>query len=483
VPVSLAKFGRTSRMLSRAAVVPDPTVGYAALTYWQDAMPAAQPSRRVEPGNWFDVAIIGGGFTGLWTAYHLLEKCPGISIALFEQCEVGFGASGRSAGFIKGRIGAGVHQMVLAYGVERSLSVQQAADSAARDLVSTLNREAIECDLRCSQSITVACDDTQEHEIRLDLEACERIGLSCIHELDTDRLQDAVHSPTFRTGIAEEGGGVLNPVKLARGLAKVLDTRGVTVYERTGSSILRDEHNRVCIETASGRAYAHQAVIATNAWSSNLGPMSRCVAPSYSYAIASEPINETAWSKLGWDGWDALEIGLVQSQYCQRTEDGRIIFGGGDAAATLIASIKVRSDRSERSFSRLQRQFASTFPQIGALRFTHAWGGPIGLTADNFPHFGSLSPRVHYGFGLCSNGIAVSYLGGQILAALAGSQPDDLISLLLVNSRPRRYLAEPWRFVASQLSRNRILKNHGGGTSGVSTGPGLLRTFTRAQSR
>src|SRR5262249_51643872 len=154
-------------------------------------------------------------------------------------------------------------------------------------------------------------------------------------------------------------------------------------------------------------------IIATNAWAAHDLAFRRRVLPMYSYLIATEPLGEAAWQEVGWDGWQAIEDKRVNLLYYRRTRDGRIMFGRPDHPAPFGSRIGPRYDRNEHIFGLLQESFVRPFPQLAAVRFTHAWGGPVAMTPDFLPQFGSRSPRVHHGFGYCGHGVAPSYLGGQ----------------------------------------------------------------------
>ena len=459
----------------------DPTVAYGAFSYWHDTAPTRPASRRIEPGSWFDVAIVGAGYTGLWTAYHLLQRDPSLTVALLEREEVGYGASGRNGGFAMTKIGHSLHQMVRDHGVEPTLAVHEAAEGAVQGLAATVEREGIDCELRYGGLLTVAANDAQVRKLGREVAAIERLGLKTIRPLDGDEVQSMVHSPTYRMAIEEEHCAVLHPAKLARGLADCVVEKGAALFERTGPATLTDEGNRVRVDTPYGPVYAKQAVIATNAWTAQNPTFSRWVLPMYTYIIATEPLDDRTWAEIGWDGWQGIEDKRVHLHYYRRTTDGRILWGGRDNTATFRNAIGARFDRNEHIFGLLQASFAATFPQLAQVRFTHAWGGPIALTPDFLPRFGSTSPRVHHGFGYCGHGVAPSYLGGEILRDLVAGEDTARTSLLFVHKQAGRYPPEPVRYVGAQLTRKESLWYDEGGDAGkdLSREPRLLRLATK----
>ena len=219
----------------------------------------------------------------------------------------------------------------------------------------------------------------------------DRLGLKTIRAMGGEEVQASVHSPTYRMALSEEHCAVLHPAKLARGLADSVVRKGAALFERAGSATLVDEGNRVRVDTVSGPIYAKQAVIATNAWTARNPAFSRWLIPMYTYIIATEPLSEATWAEIGWDGSEGIEDKRVHLHYYRRTLDGRILWGGRDNTATFNNAIGTRYDRNEHIFGLLQASFAATFPQLSDVRFTHAWGGPIALTPDFLPRFGSTS--------------------------------------------------------------------------------------------
>ena len=373
----------------------DPTVAYGALSYWHDTAPMRAASRRIEPGAWFDVAILGAGYTGLWTAHHLLERDPSLQVALIEKEEVGYGASGRNGGFADDEDRPQPPpDDARPRGRADPRRPGGREKGAVQGLAATVDREGIDCELRYGGLLTVATNDAQARKLGRELDAVDRLGLKTIRAMGGEEVQASVHSPTYRMALSEEHCAVLHPAKLARGLADSVVRKGAALFERAGSATLVDEGNRVRVDTVSGPIYAKQAVIATNAWTARNPAFSRWLIPMYTYIIATEPLSEATWAEIGWDGSEGIEDKRVHLHYYRRTLDGRILWGGRDNTATFNNAIGTRYDRNEHIFGLLQASFAATFPQLSDVRFTHAWGGPIALTPDFLPRFGSTSARV-----------------------------------------------------------------------------------------
>jgi glycine/D-amino acid oxidase-like deaminating enzyme len=272
---------------------------YGTVSYWLATAPA-RTRRMFTPKDRYDVAIVGGGFTGLWTAYHLLASSPGTSIAIFENQEVGYGASGRNGGFAMPLLHHSLHNLVREVGAEAAQMLHQSACTAVDQLCETIAALGIDCDLDRSGLLIVATNEQQERKVRRDLEAARAIGLTDIRALSRGELTSKVNSPTYRSGIEQDGCATLHPLKLVRGLAAWLESKGVHIFERCNVAELEATAGGVRLQTAGGAVTADKAVLALNAWSSAMTPVERDVMPVYSYIIATEPIGKSGWDAIGW---------------------------------------------------------------------------------------------------------------------------------------------------------------------------------------
>ena len=293
----------------------DPTVGYGTLSYWHDTAPIRPASWRVEPGQRLDVVIVGGGYTGLWTAYHLLARHPGLSVTVLER-EESARSSGRNGGFAMTRIGNSLHQMVRDHGVERTWAVQHA--TSAR---STVDRDGR---ARRSTAASARRPARRGHERDPGAQGPARprgrgaAPGTAIHELSEGAVQGKVHSPTYRMAMEEDCCAVVHPAKLAGGLADIVVAQGVSLFERVGTAAMTDEGARVRSTPPTNRSTAGRG-------SSPPTPglrdpaLSRRVLPMYSYIIATEPLSDEAWEQVGWSEWQAIEDKRVNLLYYRRT--------------------------------------------------------------------------------------------------------------------------------------------------------------------
>jgi len=391
-----------------------------------------------------------------------------MSVAVFEKEEVGFGASGRNGGFAMTLLHHSLDHLVRTYGVEEARGVRKAATAAVRGIASVVSDEQIDCEMDFGGLLVVATNDAQARKVQRDLAAAAKLGLDDLKELTGDECRELVNSPAYQIGYREADCAVLHPCKLARGLADVVVARGVHLYERAAvTDIGVTNGHPVHVQTTQGGITAEQVVCGLNAWSARFPGFRRDVAPAYTYILATEPIPDSLWSEIGWDGREGVEDKRYHVQYYRRTRDGRILWGGYFTTQPYDARIDARHDADPKIFGLLATSFVDTFPQLSSVRFTHGWGGPIALTVGLMPIFGTLGGgRVHYGHGYCGHGVGPSFLGGEILADLVEGRRTDKTELCFVNRPHSHWPAEPLGTVSGRLAFRESFWRDAAGDSG-----------------
>ncbi len=430
---------------------------YATRSFWLED--AYAPGAALDGDRSVDVAIVGGGFTGFWTAYFLKRAEPGLRIALLEREVVGYGASGRNGGFAMTLLNRGLHDMVQAFGDSATRDAHRAA-AASVDGIGAFTREhAVECHYEKNGLIAVASDPSQGPRIEAEYREAERLGLAGFRFLDRAAVQASAHSPTYECGVREETCAILDPARLVRGQGRVAAELGVEVCEATPVDDVRAEGRRVTIRTPYGVVRADQAVLATNAYSVHFPAIQRYVVPIYSYIVLTEPLTPALWDAIGWSGREGLEDRRTYLHYYRPTRDGRILFGGEDAPYFYGSSIGSQHDRNPEVFARLKDDLRRTFPPLAGIRFTHEWGGPVGLTVRFVPTFGTLEGgRIHYGFGYCGHGVGPTHLGGQILADLVLGRRSERTDLCFVRTTALPFPPEPLRYLGVTAARRALLR-------------------------
>lgn len=451
-------------------------------SYWHETSPHV-PGPVLAGDHEVDVAIVGGGFTGLWTALQLRQADPSLKVVVIEREVIGFGASGRNGGFAMTLLDMSLAHLRRNHGDTAARAAHEAVATSVSEMGEAIEEHGIKCEWRHGGLMVVATNRPQQERIDADLAAAEALGLDGFRRLSGAEAQAEIHSPTYVGGLHETHCGVLHPAKLARGLARVVSRAGAEVFERSDVTGIDEVTGQIRITTPRGTVNADQVVLATNAWASETEWFANKVVPLYTYIAMTEPLSAQQWDAVGWDSHCGVEDKRNYVHYYRRTLDGRILWGGSDGIIHYRGRIAPRHDRNSGILARLTETFHQTFPQLRDVGFTHHWGGPVGMTAAFLPMFGTLlNGRLHYGLGYNGHGVAPSHTGGKILRDLVLGQPSELTELCLVNSRETRFPPEPLRWIGAEFTRRSLLRqdaqfadNRGGGEME----PALLRLMNR----
>jgi glycine/D-amino acid oxidase-like deaminating enzyme len=430
---------------------------YTTRSFWLET--AYTPGASLAGDRSADVAIVGGGFTGLWTAYFLKRAEPQLRIAVVEREVVGYGASGRNGGFAMTLLNRGLADMVKAFGDDAARAAHRAAAASVDGVGAFAAEHGVDCHYEKNGLMCLASDPSQVPRIEAEYREAQRLGLEGFTFLDRAAVQARVQSPTYECAVREEACAILDPARLVRGQRDVVAALGVEVFESTPVGDVRLEGGRVTVTTPGGVIRADQVVLAANAYSVQFPAIQRYVIPIYSYIVLTEPLAPALWEAIGWAGREGLEDRRTFLHYYRPTRDGRILFGGEDAPYHFNSSIGPQHDRNAEVFRRLEDDLRRTFPPLAGVRVTHQWGGPVGLTVRFVPTFGTLEGgRVHYGFGYCGHGVGPSHLGGQILADLALGHRSERTDLCFVRTAPLAFPPEPLRYAGVTAARWALLK-------------------------
>jgi glycine/D-amino acid oxidase-like deaminating enzyme len=455
---------------------------YRTRSFWHEVASAYEPGPPLEGERRADVAIIGGGYTGLWTAYHLKAAQPSLEVAVLEQEVAGYGASGRNGGFAMTLLDHSLHDFKQQFGPAEALEAHKAVAEAVDGIGQFAKENNVDCDYEKNGIITVSTTPWQDAIIENDVKAAQEMGIQDVRFLDGQTVRDMVHSPTYRCGHQEDACAILNPAKLAWGLARVLREKGVALYEGTPVREVRRADGGVEVKTESGLLRAEKAVLATNAYSVHFPHIARWVVPLYTYIVLTEPLTPAQWESIGWKGRQGIEDRLGGLHYYRPTADGRIAWGGDAFPYHFGSGIGPQYDQDETVFARLRSSFARTFPTLSSVKFTHAWGGPVGITIRFVPTFGALEGgRVFYGVGYSGHGVAPTYAGGEILRDLVLDKKTERTNLCLVKKEAIAFPPEPLRFLAVTVSLRYLDRQDRSDT--VVKPPLLMRLVQRFEGR
>ena len=420
---------------------------YRARSLWLDTVAESlAPRPGLSSDVDCDVAIVGGGFTGLWTAYYLKQLDPGLRVVVLEREIAGFGPSGRNGGWVS----SGIAGAARAYGHERdSQPIRRAireTQATVDEIGRVVDREEIDCGYLKSGALTIATTAPQRSRlISNDARTYERGDIA--RTLDRGELEQLVRIPGVLAGSFTPDAARIHPARLVRGLARTCERLGVVIYERTPALELSPGLVR-CLQ---GAVRADTVLRATESYTSQLPGQRRSYMPLYSLMIATEPLAEETWAQLGWR--DGLLIGDCNHLffYAQRTVDGRIAIGGRGAPSRLREPISERHERSDAVSDRLHRALRRHFPAAAGAAITHRWGGPLAVPRDwSMAITFSASDRTGYAGGYSGHGVVASNIAGRTLADLALGRRTDLVTLPWVGHRSRRWEPEPVRFLASR---------------------------------
>jgi glycine/D-amino acid oxidase-like deaminating enzyme len=418
-----------------------------------------------------DVAIVGGGYTGMWTAYFLGEMAPETRIVLLEADICGGGPSGRNGGFLHGWWEY-LPYLAEHYGTE-GLRIAQECDEVVNGVGEWCQRHAVDAWFTPSGYLRVNAFPGVANDWRGTIAEMDRLGApGQLVPLDRAAVQAMCASPAFGDGLFMPSAATVQPALLARGLRRVLLERGVQIHEGTSVQKIESTSAGVRLGTARGSVRAERAVLAVNAWAAGWPGFRTRVLAWGSYMVLTEPIPDRL-EELGWTGGEAIADSRFTISYFRTTRDGRIAFGAGVGAAGFGGRIGPVFTHDRQAIARVVANFHHLFPMLGNIRIEDAWGGPIDITADRFPEIGSRDGgRILYAHGFAGNGVGPARLAGRILAARVAGGGDPIAFLPLFGRRQRLLPPEPFRFVGARAIREALIQQDDALDAGRR--PGLL---------
>lgn len=456
----MGRAGVGSRDVTAQASHPLPIPGTRRAWWLRQAL-EAEGVPRLAPSLFgettADVAIIGGGYTGMWTAYFLTEMAPGMRIVLLEADICGGGPSGRNGGFLHGWWES-LPYLVERYGRVDGLRIAEAADEVVTGIGEWCKRHAVDAWFTPAGYLRVNGFPAVANDWAGSIADLERLGAAgrLVH-MDRDAVQRVCASPAFGEGVMMPSAATVQPALLARGLRRVLLDRGVEIHEVTAVERI-ENGGPLRLVTPRGRVVADQAVLAVNAWAAGWPGFRTRVLAWGSYIALTEPIPDRL-AELGWTGGQAIADSRFTISYFRTTRDGRIAFGAGVGAAGFDGRIGPIFTHDRNAIARVVANFRHLFPTLADVRFEDAWGGPIDITADRFPEIGSQhGGRVLYAHGFAGNGVGPARLAGRVMAARIAASHDPIATLPLFGRRQRFLPPEPFRYAGARAIREALIR-------------------------
>jgi len=420
---------------------------YRSLSFWHDTVPGTlTPGEPLGSDIEADVAIVGAGFTGLWTAYYLAQADPRLRVVVCEREIAGFGASGRNGGWCSALFPASPRKLERMAGRDAAIAMHAAMRAAVDEVGRAAAAEGIDCHYTRGGTIALARTPVQLERARAEVAEAREFGFG---EADL-RLLTAAQAEEL-AGAANVLGGTytphcaaIHPARLARGLAEAVRRRGVEVFERTPAQEIAPGR----VITPAGTVRARYVVRATEGYTPRLPGLKRAIVPVYSLMIATEPLPESAWAQIGLAGRPTFSDLRHLVIYGQRTADGRLAFGGRGAPYHLGSTIRPSFDRVPAVFGALRQTLGELFPALGDARVTHQWGGPLGVPRDWCASVG-LDPATGLAWagGYVGDGVATTNLAGRTLADLITGADSELVRLPWVGHRSPSWEPEPLRWL------------------------------------
>jgi glycine/D-amino acid oxidase-like deaminating enzyme len=400
-----------------------------------------------------DLTVVGGGYTGLWTALRAKERYPHLDVVLLEAGSCGDQASGRNGGFASASLTHGFGNGQARWPEELAdLDRIGAANLAA--IGETVTRYGIDCAWENTGELMVATASHQVDELT-DLAAEMNAAGHAVELLDEPAVQAQVASPSYLAGVWDRHGtAMVEPARLAWGLRDACLSQGVRIYERTPVTGLARDGAAMAVRTAAGAVRAGRVALATNAFPPLLRRLSLMTVPVYDYVLVTEPLTAEQLASVGWRHRQGVGDAANQFHYYRLTRDNRILWGGYDAVYYYGSRIHRRLEQSEVTHGLLAEHFFATFPQLRGVRFSHRWGGVIDTCTQFAAFFGkAYDGRVAYALGYTGLGVAASRFGADVMLDLLHGEDTERSRLRMVREKPLPFPPEPVRFAAVQLTR------------------------------
>jgi glycine/D-amino acid oxidase-like deaminating enzyme len=441
-----------------------------ALGWWLAEAGPVTPTPALEGEVHADVAVVGGGYTGMWAAWHAKQLEPEAEVVLLEAECCGQGPSGRNGGFVN-EMWFLMPALRRRFGDAAALAVGR----ASRDSVEAIGRWCSdhEVDAWFRQAGYLQTSTTPLHDGVWDeaATACRELGEpeACV-PLSADELRRHIQSPVMRSAAFYPGAATVNPARLALGLRRRLLDHGVRIFERSPVRRRRAAGEQVRLETPQGAVMAGSVTLAAGWALAGMSPLRHRLTLTSSHMVITEPVPDLL-EEIGWTGGECVTDSRAMLHYFRTTPDGRIAFGWGGGHIVLGARPRGRAEVDPVIAAEVERHLRRFFPGLEGRRVEHAWGGPIDVSPTHLPVIASAGTRAHAAFGYTGNGVGPSQLCGRVLASLALDRRDEPTRLAIVEPPPARVPPEPFRYVGGEVIRAALLRKETAEEQGHRAGP------------
>ncbi len=433
---------------------------YAGVSYWLESSGDLAPRPPLDGSTACDVAILGAGYTGLWTAWYLLRRQPGLRVVIAEAEVAGFGASGRNGAWCAPDLNISIERLARLHGEDAARRLQHATYDAVDEVGRAAAEAGIDAGFHKGGELLVARGPHHVPAIEAAYREYERFGFGDRYELlDGAGVAARVRIAGAVAGLRTPDAAVIHPGRLVRGLATAVERMGARIVERTPVTGIRAAAGGApaALLTPRGEIRAPVVVLAGEAYLVRLAQLHRQLVPMYSLIVLTEPLSDARWAEIGWAGREVVASARLSIDYLSRTEDGRILFGGRGAPYRLGSPIRDAYDRHAATHEMLRGFARAWFPALRDVRFTHAWGGPLGMPRDWHPTIAfDRRSGIATARGYVGHGVSTANLAGRTLADLVAGERTPLTELPLVGHRSPDWEVEPLRWLGIRYAQGAL---------------------------
>ena len=419
------------------------------ISLWWDAIGDVDPRTPLDGDSRADVAIVGAGFTGLWTAYYLQRARPDLRIAIVEKHVAGFGASGRNGGWCSALFPVSLEALARRSSRQDAVRMRRTMNATIDEVGAVAAEEDLDIDWAKGGTVQLARSATQAMRLRAEVDDDHAWGFDDSVWLSAQEAVDRIGAAGVVGGMYTPHCAAIQPARLVRGLADVVEARGAVIHESTAATSIEPG----IVRTGSGSVRAPYVVRATEGFTAQIPGLRRDLVPVYSLMLATEPVSDALWSKIGIRDRETFNDARHLIIYGQRTLDGRIAFGGRGAPYHFGSSIQPDYDRHHLTHALLWQTLTELFPALAGVAVTHTWGGPLGIARDWWASCGLDRTGMAWAGGYVGDGVATSNLAGRTLADLITGTRSDLTTLPWVGHRSPKWEPEPLRWIATNAGR------------------------------
>jgi len=421
--------------------------------YWLDTRDRPGALEALAGRTSADLVVVGGGYSGLWTALLAKERDPGRDVVLLEANRIGWAASGRNGGFCSSSLTHGHDNGESRWPGEMD-TLERLGHENLDEIEATLKRYGIDCDFRRSGELAVATAEWQAEELA-SADTSEDVVF-----LDREAVRAQVASPTYHAGLWDKSGcAMVDPARLAFGLRDACLRLGVRIYEKSPVSVLERDDLMMRVATPRGEVLAPKVALATNAFPSLLRRVRSFIVPVYDYALMTEPLSEAQMAAVGWENRQGIGDSANHFHYYRLSADNRILWGGYDAVYHFGSRISSRLDQRPETFDKLAGHFFETFPQLEGLAFSHKWGGVIDTCSRFCAFFGTAhGGAVAYAVGYTGLGVGATRFGANVMLDLLSGESTERTELKMVRSKPVPFPPEPLKWFGITATSNALAR-------------------------